>query len=211
MLLVAIFLYPFIRNMHLSRLEGILLLIVFVALIAFTVVSARRESNQRKIDLPRAEALTLSMGKAFTLVFMGIAGLALGAKLAVEGSVFLGSKIGLSHSVIGMTIVAVGTSLPELITSVKAAIKNQNDISLGNLVGSNVFNTLLVTGSACTLKPFNIAPRLMGADYWIMILVTIIFILFASFDKKISRINGVILLAIYTAYVGYLLLFKPSL
>ena len=136
---------------------------------------------------------------------VGLAGLALGAKITVDGAVFIGIQIGLSKAVIGLTIIAVGTSLPELATCLVAAIKGQDDISIGNLVGSNVFNTLLVVGAAGSIRPFEIAKRLAGVDYWIMILVSGVFIAIALISKQIGRIGGLILFAGYAAYIVYLL------
>jgi len=145
------------------------------------------------------------------LVFCGIglAGLAIGAELSVRGAVVIGRQVGLSDAVIGLTIIAIGTSLPELATSVVAAVRGQQDISIGNLVGSNIFNTLLVTGVAGTVRPFGVTARLVGLDYWIMIAVTIGFALIATLGRRrIGRPGGAILLSCYVAYVAYLLAYS---
>jgi len=135
-------------------------------------------------------------------IVIGLAGLALGADLAVRGAVFIGRQVGLSEAVIGLTIIAIGTSLPELSTCVVAAIKGHHGISVGNLVGSNIFNTLLVTGTAGVIWPFTIGPRLMELDYWIMIIVSAAFAFIAILGKRsISRAGGTLLLCGYIAYI----------
>ncbi|MHC4694689.1 MAG: sodium:calcium antiporter, partial [Planctomycetota bacterium] len=135
--------------------------------------------------------------------------LALGAKMTVYGAEFVGRKIGLSDAVIGLTMLALGTSLPELATCIVASIKAQHDISIGNLVGSNIFNTLLVTGTAGTFRPFEVAKRLgAGNDYWIMIAVSFAFALFAVIGRRtISRLAGSVLLIIYIVYIFCLFFF----
>jgi len=140
---------------------------------------------------------------------IGLVGLAFGATMTVEGAIFIGREAGLSEAVIGLTIIAIGTSLPELATCVVAAIKGQHDISIGNLVGSNIFNTLLVTGTAGVIRPFELAERLGGADYWIMIFVSTGFVLLAIAGRRtISRAGGALLLCGYIAYIVYLLAFS---
>jgi cation:H+ antiporter len=136
---------------------------------------------------------------------LGLAGLAVGAEMAVRGAVFIGERVGLSQAVIGLTIIAVGTSLPELATSLAASIKGHHEISIGNLVGSNIFNTLLVVGTAGTVRPFALSGRLAGLDYWVMLAVTAVFIIMAVIGKRLSRKDGAILLFGYVAYILYLL------
>lgn len=201
MILVALLLWPVLRNLSLSRPEGAVLLIIFGALIIVTVVLARRE--QKSINTN--EHSGISTGKSFLLIAIGLAGLALGAEMAVRGAVSIGKLIGLSEAVIGLTIVAIGTSLPELATCVAAAIKGEHDISIGNLVGSNIFNTLLVVGTAGVVRPFTISRRLIGADYGIMIAVSIGFALLIIICRRtINRIAGAILICGYIAYIFYL-------
>ena len=105
-----------------------------------------------------------------------------------------------------MTVIALGTSLPELVTCVVAAMKSEHDISVGNLVGSNIFNTLLVTGTAGLVKPFSVSPRFAGGiDYWFMIFVCVAFAIAVIIGKRtIGKIMGIILLAGYATYIIYL-------
>ncbi|MGB2807747.1 MAG: calcium/sodium antiporter [Sedimentisphaerales bacterium] len=207
MLIVALMLWPVLHNLSLSRMEAIGLLAVFFALILMTVYSAKREGASRQSNNTGTPEQHGS--KHIIFVAIGLAGLALGAEMTVRSAVVIGEQIGLSEAVIGLTIVALGTSLPELATCVVAAIKAQHDISIGNLVGSNIFNTLLVTGAAGTIRPFQVVERLAaGSDYWIMIAVSAAFAIFAVVGKRtISRLAGSVLLVIYIVYMFCLFFF----
>jgi len=220
MILMELLLWPFLCNSHLSRSEAFVLLAVFAALILITIHLARKESFQNRIeqdqlnklevdDAGDSEVITQASGdgtKNVLLIVIGLIGLAVGAKMAVEGAVFIGTKIGLSESVIALTIIAFGTSLPELVTCVAAAVRGHHDISVGNLVGSNIFNTLLVVGGAGIVLPFDIEQRFAGgADYWIMIIVSVAFALSVILGKHIiGRISGTLLLCGYVGYMVYL-------
>lgn len=211
MLLVALLLWPVLGNLYLSRIEGIALLAVFAVLILLTVYLARKESGKQTAVKQKTDAIAKPLKVCVVFVVLGLAGLAIGADMTLRGAVFIGRQAGLSNAVIGLTIVAFGTSLPELVTCVVAAFKGHNDISIGNLVGSNVFNTLLVTGTAGIIRPFELAPRLAGLDYWIMIIVTAGFIVMAMIGRRIGRKDGVILLCGYAAYLIYLLGFTAGI
>lgn len=211
MLLAGFLLWPAMYNSYLSRPEGVVLLVVFAVLIIFTVYIARKDRMLVNEDGEKEEGIDSrlwadDMKKSVLFVVIGLVGLALGAEMAVRGAVVIGKIIGLSEAVIGLTIIAVGTSLPELATCIVAAIKAQHDISIGNLVGSNIFNTLLVIGAAGTVRPFAIVKRLAaGSDYWIMIAVSVAFAALAILGRRvINRIVGSILLAVYTTYMIYL-------
>ncbi len=228
MILAALLLWPFLNNSYLSRAESITLLIVFTVLILLTIHLARKESeHNKKAEADRlaleketdTEVITTASGdriksgdgiKNLLFIVVGLAGLAIGAKMAVEGAVFIGQKVGLSESVIGLTIIAFGTSLPELVTCVVAAIKGHHDISVGNLVGSNIFNTLLVVGGAGVVREFTVEPRFAGgADYWIMIIVSAAFALAVIIGKRtIGRISGILLVCGYGGYLVYLFVYS---
>ena len=215
MLLVALLLWPFLHNLHLSRLEGIVLLSIFISLILLTVHIARREGvAEQEITGGQAGSKTdqSSLKKSLFFVIIGLVGLAFGADITVRGAVYVGQRVGLSKAVIGLTIVAIGTSLPELVTCVVAALKGHNDISIGNLVGSNVFNTLLVTGTAGAVRPFSLeSPRLAGLDYWIMVAVSAVFVVMGLlFHRRINRSCGVVLLLGYICYMVYLLYYTAG-
>jgi cation:H+ antiporter len=208
MLIVALMLWPVLRNLSLSRTEAICLLAVFSGLIFMTVSTAKRQAADQNRNNNTGTREQHGV-KHIVFVIIGLVGLALGAEMTVRGAVVIGTKIGLSDAVIGLTIIAVGTSLPELATCIVASIRAQHDISIGNLVGSNIFNTLLVTGTAGAIRPFNVVERLAaGNDYWIMSSVSAAFAVFAWVGKRtISRLAGSVLLVIYFVYMFCLFFF----
>ncbi len=224
MILMGLLLWPFLLDSHLARLEAFALLAVFAVLILITIHLARKESVQNRNknaemnmlaaeNAGDSEIITRASGdgtKNVLFIAIGLIGLALGAKMAVESAVFIGTAIGLSESVIALTIIAFGTSLPELVTCVAAAVKGHHDISVGNLVGSNIFNTLLVVGGAGIVRPFDIEQRFAGgADYWIMIVVSVAFALTVILGRRIiGRIGGILLLCGYAGYLVYLFRFS---
>jgi cation:H+ antiporter len=219
MILMGLLLWPFLCDSHFTRLEALALLAVFTVLILITIHLARKERVQNRNKQAEMNRLAAENGddpeiiipasgdgkKNVLFIVIGLIGLAVGAKMALVGAVFIGTKIGLSKSVIGLTIIAFGTSLPELVTCVAAAVRGHHDISVGNLVGSNIFNTLLVVGGAGIVLPFNIEQRFAGGtDYWIMIIVSAAFALTVFLGKHIiGRISGTLLLCGYVGYMVY--------
>ena len=210
MLGVALLLWPLLYNNILSRPDALVLIIIFIGLTSYTIRKARHEAMQAKLitenleNAPKYEIRDIK--KSILFIVIGLVGLALGAKITVAGAVFIGERFGISDGVIGLTIIALGTSLPELVTCVVASIKAQHDISVGNLIGSNIFNTLLVTGGAGLIKPFNVSSRFAGGkDYWIMIIISAAFVAAIIIGKRtLSRIAGIILLCGYFGYISYL-------
>lgn len=213
MILVALLLWPALHGLRVSRIEGAVFIGIFLGLIAYTIRTARRgepPAFAEGLALPRGSRSIVS--RDLVLAVAGLAGLTFGARLAVSGAVTIGRIANLSDAVIGSTIMAVGTSLPELVTCVVAAVKGHHDISVGNLVGSNIFNTLLVTGIAGVVRPFSVSPNFAnGPDYWIMIGVSLGFAVAAIIGRRvIGRINGILLLAVYGGYIAYLLVSMPA-
>ena len=219
MLFVALLLWPVLVNLHLGRAEGLGLLVLFALLLIFTVYLGMREAKNRPAEVDQIHEqiqdkkphVEKSLKICVLLIVVGLAGLALGADLAIKGGVCIGEKAGLSKTVIGLTIIAVGTSLPELMTCMMAAFKGHDEISVGTLVGSNIFNALLAVGCAGVIQPFDVNPRLIGVDYWVMVTISTAFILMAVTGKIINRLEGLILTCAYTAYLGYLLVFTRSI
>jgi len=209
MLLVTLLLWPFVYNLRLSRLEGFLLLAVFAALILLTVYLARKESANSSSDERNAQYAIRNTKQSVLFVVIGLAGLALGADMAVRGAVFIGQRVGLSNAVIGLTIIAIGTSLPELATCVAAAVKGQHDISIGTILGSNVFNALIALGVAGLIQPFDVVGRLAGVDYLVMVIISFAFAGAAVIGRRIiGRAAGALLLCGYVAYIVYLLAYS---
>ncbi|MBN1815788.1 MAG: calcium/sodium antiporter [Sedimentisphaerales bacterium] len=218
MLLTALLLLPLLYDGKLSRPNSLLLLALFFGLLAFTVRSGLRQAQTHRTGLLAMAELVpdvpqkppTSFLKTLLFILLGLVGLAFGAYLTVESAKTIGKAIGISEAVLGITVVAVGTSLPELITCLVAAFKGHDDISVGNLVGSNIFNTLLVIGASGMTRPFEIHPRFIGVDFWIMIAVSAIFFLLALPGKKIGRLSGFILTTGYFLYMAYLFVYTRN-
>lgn len=139
------------------------------------------------------------------LIIIGLAGIIGGGKLVVNSSSFLASKFGMSEKLIGLTIVAIGTSLPELVTSIVAAKKGENDIAVGNAIGSCIFNVVLILGCCSIIEPYkvNIANDII--DVAVMISSVVLIFLFSLFNKKIVRWQGIVLVSIYVVYFAFII------
>lgn len=202
---------------EISRIDAIILIAVFTAFILYAIGSSVRSN---KANLNKSEALQagsvheadtipeMSMGKAIFWLILGLAVLIVSSQMLVSGAVDVAKHFGVSDIIIGLTIVALGTSLPELASSVSAARKGQNDIALGNVLGSNLFNTLVVVGIAGCISPLNIDDSLIFRDIPIMLGLTLMLFLFGWSRKGkaggIGRLAGATLIAIYLAYSAYL-------
>jgi cation:H+ antiporter len=198
-----------------SRIDGILLFSGVVAYTWFLIRQSRMETRQAAVDhaASGAEPEPVEAGKnahwAVNLawVALGVGGLVLGSKLLVTGAVAIAQHFGVSELIIGLTVVAAGTSLPEVATSVMAGIRGERDIAVGNVVGSNIFNVLCVLGLSSVVAPngVNVASSALAFDIPVMIAVSLACfpIFFAGY--RISRPNGAILLVFYVGYVVYLI------
>lgn len=205
---VALLLVLLLLNQTLSRLEGVLLFSGIVAYTWMSVILARREPPPVSADEENILAVTTSRhwGVDIALILVGLAILVAGSRLLVENSVALAVSFGISEAVIGLTIVAAGTSMPELATSLVAAFRKQPDIAIGNIVGSNIFNVLGILGVASIVSPID-APGISTLDYGVMILFTVLLIPLLYTGRMLHRVEGAVLLALY---FGYLLLLWPD-
>ncbi|MBQ9502149.1 MAG: calcium/sodium antiporter [Lentisphaeria bacterium] len=200
-LLLAVFLF-FFRGV--DRLQAVIFLLMMAGFIAWQFFSAKKN---REDAAALAEELEESAGNktysAIALVLMvagGLFGLVAGARLFVTGAVSAARFLGVPEAVIALSLVALGTSLPELATSLVAALKKQGDIAVGNVVGSNIFNVLFILGIAPLVHPIS-ARGISHADCAVMVLVTVLVVPFMWTRKRISRIEGALLLAVYIAYI----------
>lgn len=139
-----------------------------------------------------------------TYLLLGLAGLPLGADLLVDNASIIARLYGISETVIGLTLVAIGTSLPELATTLMAALRRQADVALGNVIGSNMFNLLAIIGITTFFGPISVDPAFLQFDLWVMLSASLLLIPFVFFKQDITRIWGVILSALYLAYMSVL-------
>jgi cation:H+ antiporter len=150
----------------------------------------------------------VSMVMALIWLVIGLATLLIGAELLVDGAIGIATELGVSEVVIGITIVAFGTSLPELAVSVASALKGEYGLAIGNIVGSNIFNLLAVIGVAATIHPSALAPSVLSLHIFVMVAFTLVlFAMTYDYDGKsrLSRLEGLALLAAYAAYEGYVI------
>ena len=192
---------------EIKRWEGAIMLAAFGVFFWYLVKTSKDEPAAVKQEYTDENPPTRREGwKAAAFIVVGLAGLMGGAHLAVEAAVTLARLIGLSELVIGLTIVAIGTSLPELASSVAAARRGHADIAIGNVLGSNIYNVLFVLGATSVIAPLpTTAPTLMWLDIPVMIAFAVVLVPMMMMGLKITRANGVLLLAGYAAYVAYLL------
>ncbi|MBQ6819923.1 MAG: calcium/sodium antiporter [Clostridium sp.] len=189
----------------LSRLSGIILVIGCIAFTIYLIKTAKSE-NEYNEEYDKEEIRT---AYSFVLIIIGIIGIVLGGNLVVNSASNIAYSFGLSDKLVGLTIVAIGTSLPELVTSMIAANKGENDIAIGNVLGSNIFNILLILGVSSTINPIIINASLF-IDMIFLILMSLLLgvLMFRNNSSMISlgRKKGIILIAIYILYMIYIIL-----
>ena len=194
-------------NDGISRIEGVVLLLLFCVFLGYTIFMGIKESKTNLEKDDAKEEKNNSIVKNIILVILGVIGLKVGGDLTVDNAVNVANYFNISEKIISLTILAVGTSLPELVTSVTAAIKGNSDIAIGNIIGSNIFNILLILGVASIIKPitYNVTYNF---DISILIVATVILALFPFIPPKdkMSRANGIIYFLMYIAYLAILIL-----
>lgn len=189
-----------------SRLDGCILLALCIIYILILIRSAKNTTidkelteTERNISIPLKSILSV----------IGIIGIVLGGKLVVDSATDIAYSLGMSEKLVGLTIVAIGTSLPELVTSIVAAVKGENDIAIGNVLGSNIFNIVLILGLSSVISPIPVSKNLMF-DFIFLISVAILLgiIVFANKKKtkKLSRWEGILLVTIYVIYLSYIII-----
>jgi cation:H+ antiporter len=201
-LVVAILLPFLLLNHTLGRIEGFLLITGFVAYTLMNFLLARRQSRTDIGELKDVPLVSVSRYWAIDIfqIILGIGILVYGSSLLVDSSVSLAKVLGISEAVIGLTIVAVGTSMPELATSLVAAFRKQPDISVGNVVGSNVFNILGILGFASIVNPLQVSG-ISALDYVVMIGFSLLLIPLLYTGRLLHRLEGSALLILYGIYV----------
>lgn len=194
---------------YLSRFDGIFLLILFFLYVSYLYSMARKDRRNFRLntDLANIEHSNKQIFKASILSLIGIAGVLLGAHFIVDNAVIIAKRLGISEILISVTIIALGTSLPEMATSLTAMKKGKSDIAIGNVVGSNIFNILLVLGITSTIQPIKF-PLLASTDLLIVIGISAILLIFGVTRNKISKKEGGILLLLYILYITFVIIRK---
>ena len=193
-----------------SRGDGIILALFFCIFMYMTIRSALKGRNEPTTlpdvphEAPKEEKAEppVKLPKSIIMAILGLAGVVIGGQLVVNGASDIAKSFGASETLIGVTVVAIGTSLPELVTSIMAARKGENDIAVGNVIGSNIFNILFIISAASIINPLTLDMESL-IDMIIMFAVTVVVYLFAVTKKKITRVEGGIMTAMYVAYTAY--------
>ncbi|MFC0309448.1 calcium/sodium antiporter [Gallibacterium trehalosifermentans] len=182
-----------------SRADGLILLLFFILFLSFTFSTTQQQDTEQ-------EAITalLPMTKVIFFLVIGLIALIWGGDLFVSAAIQIAHNFGISDAVIGLTIVATGTSLPELATSIFAAKKGSSDLAIGNVVGSNIFNLFFVMGACAAIFPLEVG-EVSYLDFAMLIISTLLLWWFAATGRKITRLEGGILLTTYFFYLAYLL------
>ena len=198
MLLVGLLLTLFAGNFILTRFEGILLLIAFILYISYLIIKAKREGAE-------SEEITEDRKPMFITIIIGLLGLGaivLGGNIVVETASIIAEQLGMSQNLIGLTVVAIGTSLPELVTSLVATKKGELDIAIGNVIGSNIFNILLIVGASAAICPMTVSMFAIF-DLLFMILAFMIFIWMTQKSETLTKVKGIPLVLLYIVYIVY--------
>jgi cation:H+ antiporter len=195
---------------ELSRMDAVGLMLVFVVLIGWSIFQGIRQPGDPLAKEMAEEIQTMPLRKAILWLVIGLLLLIVSSRILVWGAVDLATMFGISDLVIGLTIVAVGTSLPELASSIIAARKGEHDLALGNILGSNLFNTLAVVGIAGLIAPMSVAPEVLTRDFPVMAALTLVLVAMCYGFRgpgRINRVEGGTLLLAFAAYTVYLLAF----
>ena len=185
---------------------------VLLAALAYVLGDAFRDAQKHRravADVPEPEEEEVEGAdpdmpwwQIIVFLALGLIGLPLGADLLVDNASIIAANYGVSDAVIGLTLVALGTSLPELATTVMAALRRQADVALGNVIGSNMFNLLAIIGVAALIGPITVAPEFLRFDLWVMLGASVLLVPFVSWRWNITRVWGIGLFVAYAAYIG---------
>jgi cation:H+ antiporter len=208
MIAATVVLCVFLLDDTLARWEGAVLFLGVIVYTVTTVRAARKETAADRVAAAEFKSETepnqLSLIAAIGFTLLGLGVLVAGSHFFVGGAVTLAEGWGISQTVIGLTIVAVGTSMPELATSLMAAIRKHSDVAIGNIVGSNIFNIVGILGLCALIKPIS-APGISLIDLGLMLAIAVALLPLCKTGGKISRIEGAVLLAVYVGYTGWLI------
>lgn len=211
-LIISSFLLPILANdffiygdpaLLLGRLDGIILCMMLVIFLYYIYASRQQQGKEVEEEFDAEYKHTRAVWKDVGRIMLGFLGLFLGGMLFTGYMVQLIDVLDLSSSFLGLILAALATSFPELVTAITAVRRNHADVALGDIIGSSVFNIVFVLGSTSLIRPFYIDKEVLQMDVMVMILVTLLFVIFATRKKQISKANGFVLLMVYLGYVGW--------
>jgi cation:H+ antiporter len=208
MIAVTILLIILILDKNLGQLDGLILLVGIIWYVFFTLYNAKKD--KKKLGTGISKEIKGNTIKDIVFIVFGVTLLVIGANLFIDGAIKIAKFLEVSDVVIGLSVVAVGTSLPELATSIVAAVKKEADISIGNIVGSNIFNILGILGIASLLHPISLtrANSINIVDIAVMIIVSVILLPLAYTKLTMSRLEGLFLFFLYIAYIFYMYFYR---
>lgn len=183
-----------------TNIEGIILLIIMIAYISFLVYNTRKSGGANEVEKPK-----LTLPKSILFILVGIAGIVIGGDLVVDSASAIALALGMSETLVGLTIVAMGTSLPELVTSITALKKGENQLVIGNVIGSNIFNILFVLGASSAISSIPLDSSLL-IDVLFMLAVTILCFIFGKTQEKYDKKEGIILVTLFIVYMAFAIL-----
>ncbi|MEQ8653995.1 MAG: calcium/sodium antiporter [Kiloniellales bacterium] len=195
---------------YLDRATGVILVVLLIGYLVFAYRQERRKGRAAAAEAAKngereEEPITSNIGLDLLITLGGLVLIIGGAHMLVQGAVGIARFAGLSEATIGATVVAVGTSLPEIVTSMMAALRGQSGVAIGNVMGSNLFNIVGVLGITALAIPFEVPPEVLTLDIWVMAAATLALWFLSTQRNRISRVEGGILLACYVAFIGALL------
>lgn len=197
------------EKMILGHLDGIIFLIVFAGYILWMILNAMKARKDKQVmqleEMEDEELKILSYPKSFLCIIGGAAAIAFGGNLTVDAASSIAIDLGMSQNLVGLTIVSIGTSLPELVTSIVAAKKNEVDMAVGNAIGSNIFNILMVLGIAAAISPLQLVTENI-IDIMVLIGFSVVVWIFGISKKKISRAEGIVMISLYLLYSVYIII-----
>jgi cation:H+ antiporter len=190
----------------LDRWEGIILILLLIGYLTLVVLRALKSSKEMLDgqDTEDEEAIK-PIWLSLILVVIGVAGIVFGADLVVDNAVIFAKAVGMSEKLVGLTILSVGTSLPELITGIVAAVKKENDIALGNIVGACTLNIIFILGVCSTIVPLAVASEVI-IDLFVMLATGLVLLIIVFTSKKLNKWHAISMLAMYVAYLVYIII-----
>lgn len=183
-----------------TNIEGVILLAIMVAYIAYLVYSTKKSGGATEVEKPK-----YNLPYSIIFILVGLAGIVIGGDLVVDSASAIAIAFGMSETLVGLTIVAIGTSLPELVTSLTALRKGENQMVIGNVIGSNIFNILFVLGASSAISAIPLSSSML-IDVILMIFITVLCFIFGKTQEKYDKKEGAILVILFIAYMAFAIL-----